>query len=323
VRVFGPVPARLCTFAWVALRTRPHVLGAFHLLVNGLFATLVSRVIGARSMYFCVGGPVEILDGGIWGENRYFARLGGPDALVERWLLEAVQASDLVVTMGTRAERFFRERGITTRCEVVSGGIDTETFQPAHSAPRYDAILVARLVPIKCIDIFLCAIAELAKTRPEVTAVIVGDGPLRGELQDLATQLGLDHAVTFAGQHRDVETWLRASRVFVLTSRSEGLALSLMEAMLCGLPAIVPRVGDLDELVREGVNGHLIEDREPARFAAALGRLLEDEMRLRRFGSAARTDALRFGTAHATELWDQILGFGAAMPSVTRAEVSV
>lgn len=323
VRLIGAVPARLCVFAWTALRTRPDVLGAFHLLVNGLFATLVGRLVGARSMYFCVGGPVEVLDGGIWGENRYFTRLGRPDPLVERWLLEAVESSDLVVTMGARAAHFFRDRGITTRCEVVSGGIDVQAFRPGQETPEFDVILVARLVPIKCIDLFLRSLAALSRSRPGTTAVIVGDGPLRGELEEQAARLGLANRVTFAGQQGEVERWLRRSRVFALTSRSEGLALSLMEAMLCGLPAVVPRVGDLDELVNDGINGYLIADREPGSFSAALRTLLEDESRLRRFSSAAYADAQRFGAAHATRVWDTVLRFEPAVEEATGAPVSV
>src|SRR5574341_2040542 len=55
VRALGAVPARLLTFVWFGLRTRPHILGGFHLLVNGLVVALLSRLIGARSLYFCVG----------------------------------------------------------------------------------------------------------------------------------------------------------------------------------------------------------------------------------------------------------------------------
>src|SRR5688572_2360354 len=102
-RCIGRVPARLLVFAWVAIRTRPHVIGAFHLLFNGLFASLLARCLGARSMYFCVGGPAEMLSGGIWSENRFFERLPSPDPTVERWLIEAVGTNDLVITMGTRA----------------------------------------------------------------------------------------------------------------------------------------------------------------------------------------------------------------------------
>ena len=135
IRTIGTVPARLLMFVWVAVRTRPDVVGAFHMLVNGLVAALLARWVGARSMYFCVGGPVEVLDGGVWGENKYFAKLETPDPVVERYLLEAVAASDLVITMGSRAVDFFRNRGVSSPCHVVSGGIDASAFGVAPVEP--------------------------------------------------------------------------------------------------------------------------------------------------------------------------------------------
>lgn len=308
-RTIGDVPARLLVFVLVAIRTRPDVVGAFHLLINGLVTAMVGRWIGARSMYFCVGGPVEVLDGGIHGENRYFAKLKTPDALVERWLLEAVSACDLIITMGTRAATFFRERGVTSRCHVVAGGIDASRFALKRQAasPAYDAVLVARLVPIKAIDLFVRAIAELARTRPGVTAAIVGDGPLRESLEQLARDLGIADRITFAGQQRDVHHWLQQSRIFVLTSHSEGLALSLMEAMTCGLPGVVSHVGDLSDLVTHGVNGFLVREREPRAFAMRLAELLDDPLRYAAFADAARLASARYESAETTRIWDRVL----------------
>ncbi len=307
VRTVGAVPARLLVFVSLAFRIRPHIIGAFHLLVNGLLATLLARIAGARSMYFCVGGPVEVLDGGIWGENRYFAKAKTPDPLVEAWLLEAVQETDIVVTMGTRAVRFFREHGVTTSINVIAGGIDTDTFHGGDERRRYDAVLVARLVPIKSIHLFLQAIASLTSVRPSFTAAIVGDGPLRAQLEAHARELGVAAGVTFAGHQVDVQRWLRESRVFVLTSQSEGLALSLMEAMMCGLPAIVPHVGDLADLVNDDVNGYLIEDRTPDAYASRLLHLLEEPSRWGAFSHAAQASAQRYTTASATARWDAVL----------------
>jgi len=82
IKSVGELGARLLFFIWTAIRTRPHIVGGFHLLINGLLAPLLGRLVGARSMYFCVGGPVEVLDGGIWGGNRLFSRLGSPDPVV-------------------------------------------------------------------------------------------------------------------------------------------------------------------------------------------------------------------------------------------------
>ena len=308
-RLAGSVGARLLTFAAVALWKRPHYVGGFHLLLNGLTAALVARLAGSRAAYFCVGGPAEVLGGGIWSENRLFTRLEVPDPVVERRLIRAVRAFDLVVTMGTRAVSFFREHGVNTRFEVVSGGIDPERFAapPAGARLIYDLILVGRLVEIKRVDIFLQALRRVADRIPDVRALVVGDGPLRPALERLSSELGLAEHVTFAGQRQDVGALLRQSRVFVLTSDSEGLSLSLMEAMTCGLPAIVTDVGDLADLVQEGVNGYLVPPRASALFADAIVELLSDPALLARCSAAARAAARRHEVTTVTRRWNEIL----------------
>ena len=84
----GGTPARLLTFAWLALRERPHVLGGFHLLLNGLVTQLLARLCGARSLYFCGGGPTEVLDGGVNGSSIYELALsvGGTLRGTHAWL---------------------------------------------------------------------------------------------------------------------------------------------------------------------------------------------------------------------------------------------
>jgi glycosyltransferase involved in cell wall biosynthesis len=308
VQVVGKVAARLITFMRAGISERPDVVGGFHLLFNGLAAALLARMTGARSLYFCVGGPTEVLDGGLQSENRLFERLEQPDPFVERQLLRAVAACDLVVTMGTRAVRFFRQRGVETIFHVVPGGIDARRFSAPAASARTDLVFVGRLAPIKRVDIFLEVVARLKTVRPEVSAMVVGDGPLRPSLEAQARALGLERHVRFAGQQRDVEEWLRGARIFVLTSETEGLALAMMEAMLCGLPVVVPRVGDLADLVEDGVNGYLVRGRTPEAFAAPLLELLSDEDRRRGFGQAARRAAERYEVGATTRSWDAILG---------------
>jgi glycosyltransferase involved in cell wall biosynthesis len=316
-RALGGVPARLATFLWTALRTRPHVVGGFHLLVNALVAEVVAPLVGARSLYFCVGGTEEVADGGIRGENRLFSKMQTPDAVVERRLERAVSAFDLVITMGQGAARHFRQRG-ARGVHVVPGGIDARRFRPAEAPPARDLILVGRLAPIKRIDIFLRAVARVAQARPSVTAAVVGDGALRPALEALAREIGVGERVAFLGHRRDVEQALRESRLFVLTSDSEGLALSAMEAMMCGLPAIVPEVGDLPDLVQDGVNGYLVRERAPEAFAARILELLCDPGRLARFAAAARRSAARYETEATARLWDAVLAQDATGSAVAR-----
>lgn len=307
-RLAGPVGARLLTFMWIGLRERADIVGGFHLLVNGLVATLLARLTRARALYFCVGGPAEVLDGGLMSENRLFERLQRPDPVVERRLLRVVARCDLVITMGSRAVQFFRQRGVDTAFHVVAGGIDGRRFNATDDSSRTDLVFVGRLAPIKRVDLLLDAVARIRAVVPGVRATVVGDGPLRERLQERAKELGLQRNVVFAGQQRNVEEWLRRARIFVLTSETEGLALSMIEAMLSGLPVVVSRVGDLPDLVEDGVNGYLVSERTPEAFATPVLALLADEKRRRAFGCAARRAAERYELGATTQSWDAILG---------------
>lgn len=308
MQAVGAVPARLLTFAWLGLTTRPHIVGGFHLLVNGLLAVLIARVIGARSLYICGGGPREVLGGGYSTENRLFNRLGVPDPVIERQLLRAVAACDVVITMGTRAVEFFRERGIRTAYHIVPGGFSREVFFPADTAPSVDLILVGRLSAVKRVDVFLRAILALRNTLPNVTAAVVGDGPLRASLEQLSASLGLDRQVRFVGHQGDIHAWLQRAKVFVLTSDSEGLSQAMIQAMMCGLPPVVSHVGDLADLVQDGVNGYLVSDRTPEAFADRFRVLLTESDHWRRCSLAARHTAERFEVNNVSRQWDAIWG---------------
>jgi L-malate glycosyltransferase len=306
-RLIGDTGARLITFGWIAFRDRPDWVGGFHLLVNGLVSLLVARMVGARSMYFCVGGPVEVIGGGVYTENRVFERMVDPDPVIERRLLDAVRRFSLVVTMGESARSYFREHGVTGQIEVISGAVDIARHRPSEESPVADIVFVGRLVHIKRVDILLQAIALVAQTRPDLSAIIVGDGPLKQSLLDQAEALGVAGRVRFAGQQSDVARWLRMGRLFIMCSDSEGLSLALAEAMLCGLPAVVSDVGDLGDLVHPGVSGYLVDSREPAAFADAMLRVLSDEPARLAMAASARRIALKFDPAAVAEQWDGVL----------------
>jgi len=147
----------------------------------------------------------------------------------------------------------------------------------------------------------------VAERLPNVKATIVGDGELCNNLERMARELGIEDNVVFAGCQQDVASWLRRAKVFVLTSDSEGLSLSMMEAMMSGLPAVVSDVGDLGDLVESGVNGYLVPRRSPELFAERLVELLSDDKKLAAFSQAARRSALRYETQATIRRWDAIL----------------
>jgi glycosyltransferase involved in cell wall biosynthesis len=306
-KIIGNVPARLLTFLWVGIRYRPTFVGGFHLLFNGLTAAFLGRLIQAQSIYFCVGGPAEVLGGGILSENRLFEKIKTPDTIIEQQLIKSLKYFNLIITMGTKAVTFFQEHGVHSDFHVVSGGIDSKQFAPANGQHNFDFITVGRLEPIKRFDIFIHSIAEIKKINPTVKAAIIGDGSLAIELKQLAKELKLNNSVFFPGAQSNVSEWLRNSKIFILTSDSEGLSLAMMEAMMCGLPAIVSNVGDLGDLVIDGRNGFLITERTPLVFAAAGINLLSSPERLQEFSRQARKSAIQFSQEETILRWDNIL----------------
>jgi len=134
----------------------------------------------------------------------------------------------------------------------------------------FNLVSVGRLVPAKHFDMLLRAVALARSEVPDLALRIVGEGTERPALEQLSADLGLASIVRFCGEQRDVGSWLRAADVFVLSSVSEGLPISMLEAMAAGLPAIVTDVGALPELVAMSGAGVVV----PVRRADCLARAI-------------------------------------------------
>lgn len=172
--------------------------------------------------------------------------------------------------------------------------LDLDVFHPQATATEYDAIFVGRLARNKNPQLFLKAFAQLRGSGRR--ALVVGDGPLRGELQRLARRLRIADRVTFQPWVKD-QTQLadlyRRARCLVCTSFSEGGPRVVAEALACGVPVISTRVGLASELIQHGVNGFLV-DWDVADVSAHIAQLLADANGAARMGAAASSAVQRF-----------------------------
>ena len=154
--------------------------------------------------------------------------------------------------------------------------------------------IVARLVPVKNHSMLLRAAAPLLKDGSvPAKVVIVGDGSERAALESLSAELGISGRVIFLGERRDTEKLLNAMDVYVLSSISEGMNLTLLEAMSAALPVVATDVGGNGELVENGISGHLVNLGD---IDAMTNRLREFALspRLRReMGAAGRESIIR------------------------------
>ena len=134
--------------------------------------------------------------------------------------------------------------------------------------------------------------------------VIVGDGPERQSLANLAARLGVEKQVVFAGFQRDTRPYYAMATIVAVPSHSEGSPNVVLEAMAAGLPIAANRVGGIPEILEECVTGLLVEPRNPDAMAKALFRLLSDDELRGRLGAAAEAQAT---SAHTPEAYRQAL----------------
>ena len=146
---------------------------------------------------------------------------------------------------------------------------------------------ITRLVPIKGIEHLVEAVPTLLVDYPELRVLLIGDGHLRGELEQLCEQLGVRDHIHFLGEQKKVVPFLKTMDVFVLSSINEGMGRCLLEALVCGIPAVATRVGGVPELVEHGNNGFLVPPGQPQPLARAISDILSDDELRQKMGQNA------------------------------------
>jgi glycosyltransferase involved in cell wall biosynthesis len=150
-------------------------------------------------------------------------------------------------------------------------------------------VCVGRLTEQKGIDVLLTALGQVLRDGLPAKCIIVGDGPLREPLKKQAVALGLMDHVFFEGFCDNVQQYLNGADAFVLTSRTEGLPLSILEAMASGLPCLVTDVGGNSEVVTTGVDGLVVPPVSSDAVADGIRYLATHPQERRRMSAKART----------------------------------
>jgi glycosyltransferase involved in cell wall biosynthesis len=201
------------------------------------------------------------------------------------------RASDAVVAVSPEVRDDLVELGVAPRekIAVIRLGLDLTTRLAAPEGARQsvrcetgvppDAFVVAwlgRMTEIKRADDLLRAFARLLPTVPDGYLLVVGDGPLRAELEALAAELGIAASCRFIGFRSDVGAIYAASDTVVLTSANEGTPVSVIEAQAAGLPVVSTDVGGVRDIVADGLSGFVVPPGDVDAIAERLARLARD-----------------------------------------------
>ena len=217
---------------------------------------------------------------------------------LKNWLTHTVGIPERKVVRihnGVDTQKFAPVSAIGCQLSAVGGQfVPDGALRRALSLPP-DAIVigaVGRLDAVKDHRSLLQAFAKIAVADKRVRLVIVGDGPMRGQIAAQIKQLQIGDHVQLLGERQDISELLKTFDVFTLTSIAEGISNTVLEAMASGLPIVATSVGGNPELVEHGVSGHLIPAQDVSALASALLGYVRDSDLRRSHGSAARRRAV-------------------------------
>jgi glycosyltransferase involved in cell wall biosynthesis len=278
--------AKLKAFRQLVRTLEPEVVHSysFHTNIAASWGTVGTRAVA-------VGSIRSDFD---WAKKESGALLG---RLSARWPADQICNSAAAAAAARRSRSFFAPG----RCHVVRNGLDLERFRPSPVATDGPCRIVGLgyLLPVKRWDRLLGAAQVLKRRGLDYRIDIVGDGPLRGVLEQRAQALDVVDRVRFVAHTDDVPGLLARASFLVLTSESEGCPNAVMEAMACGRAVVSTNVGDVSSLVEDGQAGFLVRPDDDLMLAERIATLVADRALCRQMGNAARARAERdFGLDH-------------------------
>jgi 1,2-diacylglycerol 3-alpha-glucosyltransferase len=235
---------------------------------------------------------------------------------VDRWLRDFMQrCQHIIIPSESMRETLMRDYGLKNRFTVIPTGIDPAEFNQ-HNRERFrikkrwsnDLVMVSigRLASEKNWPVLLQAVPLVLKDHPQFRFVLIGDGPDRKDLEDLAKRLGIRRRVTFTGQLQfsEISNYLEAADLFGFASTTETQGLVTLEAMSAGLPVVAVDAYGAHDLIQHCQQGYLVKN-TPQALASGIKRLLKNPQRRHKFGAAAYKMAQSF---HIDKMTEKLLG---------------
>ena len=280
----------IAAYRWARVNS-PAVIHAHWFIPQGLVAVMVGGLLKVPVVITAHGGDIYGLSGRFWTFIR--------KAIASRSAAVTVVSHDMAANLP----------GLTSRTgetpEVMPMGVDTNNFHPAQRdealrerlSIRGPIILfVGRLAEKKGVRYLLQAMPDVLRDFPDCGLVVVGDGPLRGELEALGDELSMGSNIRFIGgvSHDELPPYYASADIFVGPSivaqggDTEAFGVVFAEAMAAGLPIVATSVGGVTDIVVPGRTGLLVESESPQALAAAIRQLLHSPAKASRMGALSR-----------------------------------
>ena len=250
-----------------------------HTRVSQVAAAIASKITGVPYITTCHG---------------YFRKRAR--GMLDTWGKRVIAISAAV------REHLMDDLGVgASRISLIYSGVDPDRFSRNYSFNEIAAIKkatglddgpvignIGRLSSVKGQKFLVAAMRDVIAKRPDAQCFILGNGGEREALKALAESLDIEDAVKFVDSCADTYKYLSIMDVFVFPSIKEGLGMALLEALAAGKASVASRIGGIEDIITDGVNGILVEVADPFGIAKAILRLLDDEELRRKMGEEGR-----------------------------------
>jgi len=248
----------------VCLREKPDCIYAIYFVPHGVYAAIIGRLLHIPVIQELIGTDRPLVN------NSKFYQ--GLLSQAERIGIRGKSSKAELSYLGLPDGKFFISKAVNA--------IDFNLFQPDQSQKIYDFVYVGRLDQNKQVNLIIDTIYVFHQKNPDIELLIVGDGPEKPTLIEKAEVLGISDNVHFVGKQRyeDIPSFLNQSRIFIMASAFEGLPVAMIEALSCGLPVVVPDIGDISDIAVDGYNGILIDEISQDSYVDALSKLVTNQV---------------------------------------------
>ncbi|HQF89398.1 MAG TPA: glycosyltransferase [Methanofastidiosum sp.] len=281
--------AKLFLMLYFGKKNRSTIVIGYYLLPHGILSFITSKLLKIPCC-ICIIGDIY--------KHSTFPLFG-------KMLIRILKKTDYITVTGNKSRNYLISKDIPKeKIHILPNTIDIERFKPIINEKKFDIISLGRLSQEKRLDIFLKIISKLNQSGLVLRVGIVGEGEEKENLVSLSKELGLEKNVEFIGFKKNVEKYYQNSKIFILTSEREGLPLTIVEAMSCGIPVISSNVGDIEDIIDDGKNSFLIDQFDDVdSYVDRIVKLITDEKLYNKFSHEALKIRDRYSVSNAQKVW--------------------
>jgi len=300
--------AKLFSLILTIKKYNPRFIMAYNVFPHGVNGWIASKLYKIPIIQQFPGSYAELTVSKEISDNSLVKNLPGLSKIIEKINCYVVKKSTFIMVPGRKTRKYIIENLNVDKEKIflIHDTIDLTIYKAKNVKKDFDLILAARLTGLKRIDIFINTVKILSNNYPEIRVAILGHGEKMNELQSLSSKLGLTNNIVFTGFQNHPEKYYQRSKLFILTSATEGISTASMEAMVCGLPVVVSDVGDMSEIVINGETGYLIQKfHKPEEFAKKITKILNSKQLYNKMShNCISTIKNNYTFEHAVKFWE-------------------